>query len=125
MYPPVFAIAAADPTVNSLLTAGGKTRFWPFGKAPQNEPRPYAVWQTVYGNPVNSLACMPGEDLYGVQVDAYAKDVSDARTVAEALRNAFESTYNHIVSYNGEDWEQATGLWRVSFTAEFWTERSS
>lgn len=125
MFPPAFAIAAADPAVDALLTSGGKTRFWPFGHAPQDEVRPYAVWQTVYGNPVNSLACLPSEDLYGVQVDAYAKDPDDARAVAEVLRNAFEASYNHVVSYNGEDWEAATGLWRVSFTVEFWTERSS
>lgn len=124
MYPQVFQIAAADAGVTGVL-GSNPVRFWPFGKAPQNETRPYAVHQLVYGNPDNSLSCTPSVDLFGIQIDAYAKSVTDARNVAEALRDAFEATYNHVVSWNGEDWEQATGLYRVSFTVEFWTERPS
>lgn len=123
MFPDVFGIAEADSAVTAELGAM-PTRFYPFGKAPQNESRPYAVFQTVYGNPVNSLSCRPSEDLYGVQIDCYAKTVSGVRLVASVLRDSFESTYNHVVSYNGENWEQATGLWRASFTVEFWTERT-
>jgi hypothetical protein len=125
MYPPVFEIAAASPGVVSLLGAAPGTRLWPFGHAQQSQARPYAIWQTVYGNPDNSLSCVPSEDLYGVQVDCYAKTATDARSVAGALRDAYEATYNHVTAWNGEDWDQSTGLYRVSFTVEFWTERSS
>lgn len=124
MFPEVFQIASANAGVTALL-GSAPTRFYPFGKAPQNETRPYAIFQTVYGNPVNSLPCTPSEDLFGVQIDCYAKTVSGARDVASALRDAFEATYNHVVAYNGEDWETTTGLWRVSFTVEFWAVRSS
>lgn len=120
--PPAFEIASQDPGVLALLGTG-PVRFWTFGKAPQNETRPYAVFQTVYGTPDNSLACLPKEDNWGVQIDCYAKSVTDARNVAEALRDAFETTRNYVVSWNGEDWEQNTGLWRISFTVEFWTTR--
>ena len=121
MTPDVFNIAKQSSAVTALL--GTTPRFYPFGKAPQNETRPYAVWQVVYGNPDNSLSCVPTEDSYGVQVDAYAKTATDAREVAAALRDAFEESFNHVVSWNGEFWESATGLYRVSFTAEFWTTR--
>lgn len=124
MFPPVFEIAAASPSVTAVIGAS-PTRLWPFGQAKQNQDRPYAVWQTVYGNPVNSLPCIPKEDLYGVQLDCYAKSVSGSRQVAEVLRDAYEATFNHVVSWNGEEWDQSTGLYRVSFTVEFWTERSS
>ncbi len=124
MGPDVYRIAKAYPAVLAVLGTPEPSLF-PFGKAPQNQGRPYAVFQTVYGNPDNKLACPPSEDLWGVQFDAYAKTVSDARAAASALRDAFESSGNYIVGWNGEDWEQATGLWRFSFTAEFWTERSS
>lgn len=124
MYPPVFQVAAEDPGVTALLGTN-PVRFWPFGRAPQNEVRPYAFHQLVYGNPDNSLSCIPTEDLFGIQIDAYAKTVSDARNVAQALRDAFEAQHHPITSFNGEDWEQSTGLYRVSFTVEFWTERSS
>lgn len=124
MTPDVFNIAKQSSEVLALL-GSNPTRFYPFGKAPQNEMRPYAVWQVVYGNPDNSLSCIPKEDMTGVQVDAYAKTATDARDVAAALRDAFEAGFNHVVGYNGEFWEQATGLYRVSFTAEFWVERGS
>jgi hypothetical protein len=99
-------------------------RLWPFGYAEQNSPRPYAVWQVIYGNPENSLSCIPDMDLFGCQFDCYAKTVTDARAVAAALRDSFEESYNHVVSWNGELWDQPTGLYRVSFSADFWTPRN-
>ena len=124
MYPSVQLLASADPTVTAVL-GNNPLRFWPFGHAPQNETRPYALHQLVYGNPDNSLSCIPSEDLFGLQIDAYAKTVSGAREVAQALRDCFEAEHYPTVAYNGEDWEQNTGLYRVSFTTEFWTERAS
>lgn len=122
MTPPVFPIAVASPAVLAQLGAS-PTRFWPAGKAPQNEERPYAVWQIISGNPANSLSCPPREDYFLVQVDAYAKTVSAVREVAEALRDAYEASYNQISSWDGDPWEQATGLYRFSFSVEFWTRR--
>lgn len=122
MYPPVYTIAADDAAVKGAL--GNPPRFTPFGKAPQNETRPYAVWQTVYGAPENSLSCVPDIDNFGVQIDVYAKTVSGARDAARALRDAYEATHNPVVAWNGEDWEVSTGLYRVSMTVEFWTHRN-
>ena len=125
MFPPVFEVADASAAVRAELDSGDAMRLWPFGKARQKETRPYAVWQVVYGNPSNSLSCIPSEDLYGCQIDTYAKTASESRKVAEVLRDAYEASFYPVVSYNGEDWEQATGLYRDSLTVEFWTERSS
>lgn len=123
MFPPVYEIAAQYPDVLAVL--GSPPRLTAFGMTKKEKPqRPYAVWQTVYGNPDNSLSCIPTEDLFGVQVDCYADQFSDARTAAKALRDAFESSYNPVTAWNGEFWETATGLYRVSFTAEFWTTRT-
>ena len=44
--------------------------------------------------------------------------------VAEALREAMEPA-GYVVALNGEMWEQNTGLYRVSFTVEFWQDRQS
>jgi hypothetical protein len=123
VYPDIFQIAAGNTAVTALLGTTPATRFWPFGNAPQDETRPYAVHQLVYGSPVNTLGCVPGADNFGVQVDVYAKTVSAARSVTEALRDAFE-LHGHIVAWNGEFWEPATGLFRISFTVEFWTDRN-
>jgi hypothetical protein len=122
MYPPIFQIATSSTQVVTLL-GSNPTRFWPFGQAPQGETRPYAVHQLAYGTPENTLSCPPDTDLLGVQVDVYARSVTEARNVAAALRDAIEATHAIISAWNGESWEKDTGLWRVSMTAEFWNDR--
>lgn len=127
-YPPVFEIATDSAAV--LVALGSPiTRLWPFAIAPQpGAPGygvPYATHQLVYGTPDNSLSCVPREDMFGVQFDVYGTNAEAVRDAADALRDAFEGTFNHVVAWNGEDWEPATGLWRVSFTTEFWTPRAS
>lgn len=134
MYPPVFEIATQSAAVLAAL-GSNPTRLWPFAIAPQRgKPGygvPYAVHQLVYGAPVNTLSCIPRADNFGIQFDVYAKGespqggASAARAAAEALRDAFEQSHNPVVAWNGEDWEQATGLYRVSFTVEFWPDREA
>lgn len=128
MYPPVFSIATASTAVTNTL-GSSPTRLWPFGKAPQpGAPGygvPYAVHQLVYGSPDNSLSCVPSEDNFGIQLDVYATDAEGARGAAATLRDAFEESFNHVIAWNGEDWEKDTGLYRLSFTVEFWTQRAS
>lgn len=121
MYPPVFTYAVASSAVTTAL-GSNPTRFWPFSEAPENETRPYAVHQLVYGSPENTLSCPPDTDLIGIQVDAYGKTPTEARTVSEALRQAFE-THGNVASLNGELREPETGLYRVTFTVEFWSDR--
>ena len=128
MYPPIFPIASGSVQVRAYLGTN-PVRFYPFSRAPgPNEPgyaKPYAVHQLVYGNPENTLSCTPDIDMSGLQVDVYADSAESARDAAMALRDAIESAGNHVVAYNGEEVERETGLYRVGFTAEFWTNRSS
>jgi len=123
MYPGIFEIVAADAGVTALL-GSDPVRFWPFGIAPEHDDRPYAVHQAVFGTPENTLSCVPDIDHFGIQVDVYATTVSEARGVAEAVRDALE-TQSHLVAHNGENWESATGLYRIGLTFEFWTLRTS
>ena len=127
MYPSIFEYAVASPAVTGLLGLN-PTRFWGFGIAPApKEPfygLPYAVHQLVYGTPENTLPCTPTTDNIGIQVDAYGKSATEAQAVLTALRDAFEP-HGYVVSYNGENKEQDTGLYRASFTAEFWEDRGS
>jgi hypothetical protein len=122
MYPPIFLIVSQVSAVTDRLGTN-PVRFWPFGLAPQGEQRPYAVHQLVYGSPENTLSCPPDLDNFGVQIDCYAKTVTDARGVAEVIRDAIEDGHAHVTAWNGESWERDTGLYRVSFTAEFWQNR--
>lgn len=122
MTPDLHNLAKADATVVALLGGAAKLRFWPFGEADPAPARPYAVWQTAYGNAENKLAGVPDEDRWGVQIDAYAVSGSGARAVAQALRDALEP-HGYVVSWNGEFHEPDTKLYRYSFTMEFATTR--
>lgn len=128
MYPPVFDIAKQSAAVLAEL-GSNPTRLWPFAIAPQKgKPGygvPYAVHQLVSGVPVNSMSCVPDMDNFSIQFDVYAANATDARSAAAALRDAYEASHNPVTSWNGEDWEQVTGLYRVSFNVEFWPEREA
>lgn len=121
MYPPVFAIAAAESAVRTALGTS-PVRFFPFGNAPEGVALPYAVWQVVGGEPENYLGSLPDIDSCLTQVDVYAKTGSTARDCALALRNALEP-HAHIVSWRGESRDQMTGNFRYSFDINFFTAR--
>lgn len=121
MTPPIFDLVAASAAATALL-GSNPTRFFLFGEASQGTAKPYAVWQTVYGNPENKLAGIPGEDRWGIQVDAYADTAASARNVAKALRDALEPEA-YVTAWNGEFREPDTKLYRYSFTVEFMTAR--
>ena len=124
MYPPVYAVCAADTGVATLLTdSDGRLRLFPAGEAPQSEARPYAVWQTIYGEPDNSLSCIPNTDLFGTQIDVYGPTLDGVRAIAAAIRDACEaSMIALVVRYNGETREAGTRSerhWRYSFDVEW------
>jgi hypothetical protein len=124
MFPPVFSVCAADPAVLAIFAdESGRIRLYPFGEAPQADPHVYAVWQTVYGTPENSLSCPPDLDQYGVQVDVYGRTADDVRAGAEALRDAIE-TAAYVVSWNGESRDPTTRAFRVSFTSDWHSPRA-
>lgn len=122
MFPPVFSLAFASVQVKSLL-GSNPLRLYLFGEATQNTPRPYAVWQTVFGLPENFISGRPQEDSWGVQIDVYANSPSEARNVAKALRDAYEGSA-YVTRWNGESKEAETNLYRYSFDVEFIVRRS-
>lgn len=121
MYPPVFTLATASAAVTSLL-GSNPTRLYPFGEAPQGVTKPYAVWQLVGGVPENYLGNLPDADNYSVQVDAYAPTATEARNVAEALRDVYEPN-GYITNWNGERRDPDTNNYRVSFDVDFIVHR--
>lgn len=122
MTPPIFA-AVNVPAVQALLKAGtGPLRFYAFGLADQNTPKPYAVWQQVFGSPENYISNTPDMDSIGVQVDVYATTAASARAVAIALRDAIEPKA-HITSWRGESRDTETGSYRHGFDCEWWIAR--
>jgi len=121
MYPPIFAVCAADAGVTALLGAS-PTRLYPFGEAPQGVVYPYAVWQLVGGSPENYINQRPDIDSFTVQVDVYADTGTTARSIATALRDAIEP-HAHIVRWGGESRDQDTNRYRSSFDVDWFVSR--
>lgn len=122
MYPPIYE-AVNIPAVRAVLKTGtGPLRFYLFGKADQNTPKPYAVWQTAYGTPENYLGQTPDVDRFGVQVDVYATSADSARAVALALRDAIEP-HAHITSWRGDSIDPDTQNYRFSFDCDWIVNR--
>jgi len=121
MYPPIFEVSAASPAVTALLGAS-PLRLWPFGEPPQNTPLPYAVWQTVSGQPENYLGQRPDADSWSLQVDVYADTATSARNVAKALRDAIEPTA-YITRWGGDGRDSETNHYRYSFDVDFIVQR--
>ena len=121
MYAPIFAVCAADPAVTALLGVS-PVRIYPFGEAPQGVIKPYAVWQTVGGNPDNFLAQRPDIDGYSLQIDVYGVSVTQTRDTAKAIRNAIELKAN-IVRWGGVSHDPATKTYRYSFDVDWLVPR--
>lgn len=121
MYPPIFEVCKASAAVVALL--GSKpVRLYPFGGAPQDVVKPYAVWQQVGGAPENYLAGRPDVDAYTLQVDVYADSAAIARAVAAAIRDAIELRAS-IVAWRGESRDPETKNYRSSFDVDWFVHR--
>lgn len=123
MYPPVFLIIAGDDACTTLLGTN-PTRFWPFGQAPEDEQRPYATHQLIVGVPLNHISCKPGMDQFTLQIDCFAKTASGCRTLAKTIGSALEDQHAVITSWDIDEIDQPTGLYRVAFTVDFFTARN-
>lgn len=123
MYPPIFQLVAADATATGLL-GSDPVRFWPFGSAPVGETRPYATHQLVAGAPVNTITTPPRADRASVQVDAYGRNATEAWNVAKAIAAAVEASRAYVMSWDLALTDEATGLFRVAFTCDFYVPRA-
>ncbi|MEH6641398.1 DUF3168 domain-containing protein [Vreelandella glaciei] len=111
--PPLFAVCAADAGVTALL-GSGPVRLFPFGDAPENVAKPYAVYQVLNGLPENYLDEPPDVDDWSIQIDIYANNIPDVKGVLNALRRALEP-HCYIERLGGTSTEAATNLKTTNF----------
>lgn len=121
MYAPIFAVCVADPGVRDVLGIN-PTRLYPFGTAPKDVAKPYAVWQLIAGGPLNRLAGRADIDSQRLQIDVYGDTPDASRRAAEAIRFAIELHCN-ISSFNGESQDSQTLNYRSSFDVAWLVER--
>ena len=121
MNPPIFDILKANSGVTAIL-GSSPVRVFPFGEAPQDVVDPYAVWQTISGQPMNYLGDLPDMDQFSVQVDVYGASAQGVRAAAKAIRDALEPVA-YITSWRGESRDQETKRYRYSFDVDFHVAR--
>lgn len=116
--PPLFAICAANAGVTALLGVG-PTRLFPFGKAPENVAKPYAVYQVLNGVPENYLDEPPDVDDWNIQIDIYGTTPASVTAVLNALRRALEP-HCYIERLGGTSTEPNTQLETTSFDVSWY-----
>jgi hypothetical protein len=122
MFAPIFAVCSVAPGVVAVLGANPDTRLFLFGEAPEGVAKPYAVWQTIGGDPENYLSGAPDTDKFELQVDVYGTSASQVRSVAKAIRDAIEQQA-YVVRWNGESKDVPTKTYRYSFDVDWWVNR--
>ena len=113
MQPNIFTAT----TSIASITAGGVTRFWPFGSAPDNPQVPYATWQTLSGTPDSYLSCIPDADDWSFQVDVWGTTPAQVRNTAKDIRNALQVDWNcDFLSEMGRDFESHLFRYTLRFS---------
>lgn len=119
--PPIFRLCAASAAVKAQLGTG-PVRVFPFGEAPEDVQKPYAVWQLAGGDPQNYLAGRPDTERHALQIDVYADSAAQARAALAAIEQAIELDC-YVTRYGGEDRDPETQNYRSSMDVEWHTYR--
>lgn len=120
LYPPVYQ-ACDVPTVRAFL--GTPMRLYSFGDAGDGPiAKPYVLWQTVSGEPINYLGNRPDVDRYQVTLEIVSDNPTQARQLQGALFEAIEGVA-HVTGLNGEFRDPETKDYRISFDVDFWVHR--
>lgn len=123
MFAPLFELCSGDSDVQTNLGTS-PCRIYPFGEAPKDVTKPYAVWQTTGGAPENYLGQTPDMDLYIIQIDIYSEEASETYDAAQALRNVIEQ-HAHMVGFGGEGRESDTNLYRFRMSINWFVDRDT
>lgn len=108
----------------TILIGSDPMRLYAFDDAPQGVLKPYVTWQTVVGTPNNTLADLPEDDEYVIQLDVWALSKDSAEAVANAISDAVDASAQAYVSaWNGEGRDPVTRNYRYSFSVDFIEQR--
>lgn len=121
MNPPVFPIISADAACLAVL-GSNPVRFYPWGRAPQNSKKVYAVYTVYNAVPENYLGDLPDIDNKGVQINVYADSPSELDAAFTAIRNALEP-HAHMTNFANFDPDNETDLLSVRMEFDFWDAR--
>lgn len=120
MTSPVFRLLTSDATVSAIVG----TRVYRSGRAPQGVVRPYVTWSTVGGHPEVYVAQRPSVEQGLTQIDCWSESEAECAALAASVVNALETSGYQ----NGgamDDFEEDTGLYRMTVQFYFWNRRPS
>ena len=111
MVPLIQSLLEGDPTVQQQL--GDPVRLF-LGSAPQDTPLPYATWEVVNGSPTAMLSDPPPADGWRVRMTVWGEVLSQANSVAVAIRDVVERV-GSVESYNPTPDSDGTDAIGISF----------
>ena len=121
MNPPLFSILNASAPVKALLGAN-PLRVFPWGRAPQNVAKPYAVYVVYNALPENYLGQVPDIDNKAVQINIYAENSASLESCFTVVRDALE-LHAHMTSFASPDLDADTNLYSCRMEFDFWDAR--
>lgn len=114
---PLVNLCRASSAVREVL-GESPVRIYPFGLAPKDVGRPYAVFQTIGGSAAMYLGDVPDYDNASLQIDVYDNELAGAIQAAKAIRGAIESNC-YVTRYDEDGKDPATGLKRCGFDVDW------
>lgn len=122
MNPQLFPLLNADSNVRLLMYSTPELRVYPWGRAPINVKKPYAVYTVFNGNPENYLDSAPDIDNKGTQINVYADNADSLEKCYNAIRNVLEK-YGHMTNFSTPALDADTDLYSATLEFDFWDER--
>lgn len=118
MIPPIFPLVSAS--VSSL--GSDPVRFYPFGQATQQTPKPYATYQIIAGTPENYLGNLPDIDMVLIQIDVWGDTAPSVSSVADDIRDALEGAC-HMTGIGVSSRDPNTQNYRYQMDFTYWNPR--
>lgn len=118
----LFTILNSNATVKSYL-GNNPLRVFPYGLAPKNVTRPYAVYVVTNALPENYLDKVPDVDAISVQINIYANTEQSLTNCFTSVRNALEP-HAHMINFATPDTDVEDGLFSCRMEFDFWDNRS-
>lgn len=118
----LFTILNSDIQVK-LRLGSNPLRVYPWGRAPSDVKKPYAVYAVYSGVPENYLGQVPDIDNKGTQINIYADTADSLEKCFIAVRNSLEP-HAHMTNFTTPDQDADTNLFSCRMEFDFWENRS-
>ena len=109
---------SADATLAALVS----TKIYAL-RIPNGTKLPCVTFQRINGIPANTLGGHSGLEKIELQIDAWGRNLSEAKSVAKAVRGAMPATGAawgaHLIT-DADYYEDGTNYYRISMTYACW-----